>query len=57
VNSTGQQWSIDNIQTGLSAGSHTFDVRAVYVIGSTASVGANSTNPRQANLIETILNI
>ena len=55
INSTGQQWSIDNIQTGLSAGSHTFDVRAVYVIGSTASVGANSSNPRQANLIVTIL--
>jgi len=57
VNSTGQQWSIDNIQTGLSAGSHTFDVRAVYVIGSTCSVGSNSSNQRQANLIVTILKL
>jgi hypothetical protein len=57
INSTGQQWSIDNIQTGMSVASHTFDVRAVYVIGSTASVGSNSTNQRQANLIVTILKI
>jgi len=54
INSTGTPWSITTIQN-LSAGSHTIDVRSVYVIGSTASVSSNNSNSRQGGLYITII--
>lgn len=54
INNTGQPWSITTIQN-LSAGSHTIDVRSVYVIGSTASVSSNNSNSRQGGLYITII--
>ena len=54
INSTGNPWSITTIQN-LSTGSHTIDVRSVYVIGSSASVSSNSSNSRQGGLYITII--
>jgi len=56
VNSTGQTVSLTSIQA-LAAGSHTIDVRAQYVIGSTCSVASNNTNARVGSLNITILKL
>jgi hypothetical protein len=54
INSTGVGWSLTTIQN-LSAGSHTIDVRALYAIGSNASVSSNNSNSRQGALYITII--
>jgi hypothetical protein len=54
INSTGIGWSLTTIQN-LSAGSHTIDVRSIYVIGSSASVSSNNSNSRQGALYITII--
>lgn len=56
VNSTGVPWSITTTAT-LSPGSHTIDVRAIYVAGSSMSVSSNNTNARQAALYITLIKL
>ena len=47
-------WSLGLI-LNLSAGTHVFDVRAIYNNGSSCAVSGPITNPKQGTLMVTIL--
>lgn len=49
VTSTGNQWSLSTFQF-LSAGTHTIDVRTVYISGVSANVSSSSAASRQGSL-------